>query len=85
MDPSETVAEAAAAAKTVAAIDVGSNAIRMVIAEVLPDGQIEVTRRGGDADLTDVYRDEADLETRDPSMYQRYRSLPEPTGPADPP
>ncbi|MGD0896328.1 MAG: Ppx/GppA phosphatase family protein [Thermoguttaceae bacterium] len=29
-------------AKTVAAIDVGANAMRMVIAEVLPDGRIEV-------------------------------------------
>jgi hypothetical protein len=28
------------AAKTVAAIDVGANALRMVIAEVLPDGRI---------------------------------------------
>jgi exopolyphosphatase/guanosine-5'-triphosphate,3'-diphosphate pyrophosphatase len=45
MEPSESVPEAAAAAKTVAAIDVGSNAIRMVIAEVLPDGQIEVLER----------------------------------------
>ncbi len=38
--PNET-----AAAKTVAAIDVGSNAIRMAIAEVLPDGRIEVLER----------------------------------------
>ena len=29
-------------AKTVAAIDVGANAVRMVIAEVLPDGHVEV-------------------------------------------
>lgn len=33
------------AAQTVAAIDVGSNAIRMVIAEVLPEGRIEVLER----------------------------------------
>ena len=33
------------AAKTVAAIDVGSNAIRLAIAEVLPDGRIEVLER----------------------------------------
>jgi len=33
------------AAKTVAAIDVGSNSIRMVVAEVLPDGRIEVLER----------------------------------------
>jgi exopolyphosphatase / guanosine-5'-triphosphate,3'-diphosphate pyrophosphatase len=32
-------------AKTLAAIDVGSNSIRMVIAQVLPDGQIEVLER----------------------------------------
>ncbi len=32
-------------AKTVAAIDVGSNSLRMAIAEVLPDGQIEVLER----------------------------------------
>jgi len=34
-----------AAAKTVAAIDVGSNSLRMAIAEVLPDGRIEVIER----------------------------------------
>jgi exopolyphosphatase / guanosine-5'-triphosphate,3'-diphosphate pyrophosphatase len=33
------------AAKTVAAIDVGANAVRMVIAEVLADGRIEVIER----------------------------------------
>ena len=33
------------AAKTVAAVDVGANAVRMVIAEVLADGQIEVIER----------------------------------------
>ena len=32
-----------AGARTVAAIDVGANAVRMVIAEVLPDGRIEVS------------------------------------------
>ena len=45
MEPSENAPEAAAAAKTVAAIDVGSNALRMVIAEVLPDGRFEVLER----------------------------------------
>ena len=35
----------AAAAKIVAAIDLGTNAIRMVIAQVAPDGQIEVLER----------------------------------------
>ena len=34
-----------AAVKTGAAVDVGSNAIRMVIAEVLPDGRIEILER----------------------------------------
>jgi exopolyphosphatase/guanosine-5'-triphosphate,3'-diphosphate pyrophosphatase len=36
-------------AKTVAAIDVGANALRMVIAEVLPDGRIEVIERASRA------------------------------------
>ena len=36
---------AAAVATTVAAIDVGANAVRMVIAEVFPDGQIELLER----------------------------------------
>lgn len=34
-----------ASAKTVAAIDVGANSLRMVVAEVLPDGRIEVLER----------------------------------------
>ncbi len=36
-------------AKTVAAIDFGANALRMVIAEVLPDGRIEVIERAARA------------------------------------
>ncbi len=36
-------------AKTVAAIDVGANALRIVIAEVLPDGSIEVIERAARA------------------------------------
>jgi exopolyphosphatase / guanosine-5'-triphosphate,3'-diphosphate pyrophosphatase len=43
MEPSES--KAAVAAKTVAAIDVGANALRMVIAEVFADGRIEVLER----------------------------------------
>ena len=48
--PSPATAESsspksAVAARTVAAIDVGANSIRMVIAEVLPDGRIEVLER----------------------------------------
>lgn len=42
---------------------------------VQPDGGIEVTRRIGDSDLTDVYRDAEDLKARDPAMYERYQSL----------
>jgi exopolyphosphatase/guanosine-5'-triphosphate,3'-diphosphate pyrophosphatase len=42
MEPSDSSPEAEAVAKTVAAIDVGSNALRMAIAEVLPDGRIEI-------------------------------------------
>jgi exopolyphosphatase/guanosine-5'-triphosphate,3'-diphosphate pyrophosphatase len=45
MKPSESTPEREPAAKTVAAIDVGSNALRMVIAEVLPDGRIEIVER----------------------------------------
>ena len=44
MEASEKTDEAKGA-KTVAAIDVGANAVRMVIAEVLPDGRIEVIER----------------------------------------
>ena len=42
MKPNDGLQEGAATAKTVAAIDVGSNSLRMVIAEVLPDGRIEI-------------------------------------------
>ncbi len=45
MESSDQHAETEAAAKTVAAIDVGSNSLRMVIAEVLPDGRINVLER----------------------------------------
>jgi len=45
MEPSNSPPRESAAAKTVAAIDVGSNALRMVIAQVLPDGRIEVLER----------------------------------------
>jgi len=42
----ETTAQASSdQAHVVAAIDVGSNSVRMVIAEVLPDGQIDVLER----------------------------------------
>jgi exopolyphosphatase/guanosine-5'-triphosphate,3'-diphosphate pyrophosphatase len=45
MESHEKKAEVGEGAKTVAAIDVGANALRMVIAEVLPDGRIEVLER----------------------------------------
>ena len=45
MESSEKAPKRAAAAKAVAAIDVGSNAVRMVIAEVAPDGRIEILER----------------------------------------
>jgi exopolyphosphatase/guanosine-5'-triphosphate,3'-diphosphate pyrophosphatase len=42
MEPIETTPPNVVTAKTVAAIDVGANALRMVIAEVFSDGRIEV-------------------------------------------
>jgi exopolyphosphatase/guanosine-5'-triphosphate,3'-diphosphate pyrophosphatase len=45
MEASQRPTPDAAASRTVAAIDVGSNAVRMVIAEVLPDGRTEVLER----------------------------------------
>jgi exopolyphosphatase / guanosine-5'-triphosphate,3'-diphosphate pyrophosphatase len=45
MEPTKNLPENTVAAKTVAAIDVGATSIRMVIAEVLPDGKLEVLER----------------------------------------
>jgi exopolyphosphatase/guanosine-5'-triphosphate,3'-diphosphate pyrophosphatase len=45
MQSGEKLSEAASAARTVAAIDIGSNSLRMVIAEVLPDGHLEIQER----------------------------------------
>jgi exopolyphosphatase/guanosine-5'-triphosphate,3'-diphosphate pyrophosphatase len=53
MEPSNTLPEnrpivkpeAGAAVRTVAAIDIGANAVRMAIAQVLPDGRVEVIER----------------------------------------
>ena len=45
MEPNQSKPPAAVTAKTVAAIDVGANALRMVIAEVFSDGRIEVLER----------------------------------------
>jgi exopolyphosphatase / guanosine-5'-triphosphate,3'-diphosphate pyrophosphatase len=44
-DVNNTLVGNAATASTVAAIDIGSNSLRMAIAEVLPDGRIEVLER----------------------------------------
>ncbi len=43
--PSSKETGGTASAKTVAAIDVGSNSLRMVVAQVLPNGSIEVLER----------------------------------------
>ena len=45
MEPNQSKPAAVAPAKTVAAIDVGANALRMVIAEVFGDGRIELLER----------------------------------------
>lgn len=45
MEPQTPQSPDAAPAKIVAAVDVGANALRMVIAEVFPDGRIEVLER----------------------------------------
>ncbi len=45
MVPTESSHESSDTAKTVAAIDVGSNALRMVVAEVLPDGTTNTLER----------------------------------------
>jgi len=45
MEATQQEATVATPAKTVAAIDVGSNALRMVVAEVLPEGHTEVLER----------------------------------------
>lgn len=45
MQGSQSPAENSGGARIVAAIDIGSNAVRMVVAEVLPDGRIETLER----------------------------------------
>ncbi len=45
MQPNETTPEKPPAAETVAAVDIGTNALRMVIAQVFPDGTIEPLER----------------------------------------
>lgn len=45
MERNDSPREESGSAKTVAAIDIGSNAVRMVVAEVLPDGRISTLER----------------------------------------
>ncbi|NLF07128.1 MAG: exopolyphosphatase, partial [Pirellulaceae bacterium] len=45
MEPQSSQSPDSAPAQIVAAVDVGANALRMVIAEVFPDGRIEVLER----------------------------------------
>lgn len=45
IEPSATTPPASAKARSVAAIDIGSNSIRMVVAEVFRDGRVEVLER----------------------------------------
>jgi exopolyphosphatase/guanosine-5'-triphosphate,3'-diphosphate pyrophosphatase len=45
MEPTESTAQVSPQAKVVAAIDIGANAARMVIAQVLPDGHTDVLER----------------------------------------
>ena len=42
---------------------------------VTPDGQIEVTVRRGSDELVTVYQDAADLEARNPDLYEKYADL----------
>ena len=43
--------------------------------KVMPDGQIELTTRKGDAEVVNIYSDEADLQQRNPQAYERYRDV----------
>jgi hypothetical protein len=40
--------------------------------KVNADGQIEVTIRKGENEVVQVFRDEADLEARDPELFEKY-------------
>jgi hypothetical protein len=42
---------------------------------VNPDGQIEVKLRKGDSEVIMVYEDEADLQKRNPEMYDKYTEV----------
>jgi hypothetical protein len=43
--------------------------------EVRPDGTIESRVRKGDSELIELYRNEGDLQTRNPDLYQKYTDL----------
>lgn len=43
--------------------------------ELKADGTIEVRIRKGDSELLQVFDNEADLESRDPTLFEKYRSL----------
>jgi len=45
MEASQELTDSSPASRTVAAIDVGANSVRMVVAEVLPDGRTEIIER----------------------------------------
>ena len=45
MQSGDKLSEKASSSRTVAAVDLGSNSLRMVIAEVLPDGRTEILER----------------------------------------
>ncbi len=42
---------------------------------VNPDGEIEVIIRKGDSEVTKVFRDESDLQQRDPDLYEEYAKV----------
>ncbi len=72
------------ATPSIIAIDRQTNEARLTF-RVTESGSIEVTRRRGSEELVNVYRDEDDLKTRAPDLYDRYVALrtdaPEPTTP----
>jgi len=43
--------------------------------ELKADGTIEVRIRKGDSEVLQVFDDEADLDSRDPTLYEKYRDL----------
>ncbi len=42
---------------------------------VTPEGRIEVKLRKGDSEVIMVYEDEADLQARNPEMYEEYTEV----------